>query len=46
MISRASQGYQYYPYRKDFLFRLGKAYFETGDLDAGIEATKEFTKGH
>ena len=46
VISQANEGYQYYPHRKEFLFRIGKAYFETGELDAGIEATKEFLEAY
>jgi len=44
VISQAKEGFQYYPYqyRKDFLFQMGQAYLETGNLDAAIEVTKEF----
>jgi tetratricopeptide (TPR) repeat protein len=42
VITHAKQGHEYYPYRKEFLFRMGKGHFERGELDAGIEATKEF----
>ena len=42
VISQAREGYQYYPYRKEFLFAVGKAYVATGEADAAIEATKEF----
>jgi len=45
-ISHGKEGYQYFPYRKEFLFHVGKANFETGNLDAGIEATKEFMKAY
>jgi len=44
LIAQAREGYRYYPYRKDFLFELGRGYFETGDDDAAIEATKEHLK--
>jgi len=46
VISQAKEGYPYYPNRKEFLFRMGKAYFETGNLDAGIEATEEFMEAY
>jgi len=45
-ISHGREGYQYLPSRKEFLFHVGQAYFETGNLDAGIEATKEFMKAY
>lgn len=46
VISQAKKGYPYYPFRKDFLFHLGSAYLETGNLEASIEATKEFLETH
>jgi tetratricopeptide (TPR) repeat protein len=46
VIAQAEKGYPYYPLRKDFLFHMGSAYLETGNLDASIEATKEFLETH
>jgi len=46
VISQAREGYRYNPYRKDFLFELGRAYFETGDEDAAIEATEEHLESY
>jgi len=42
VISQAKEGYEYYPQRKDFLFQMGRAYLETGNLDAAIEVTEQF----
>ena len=46
VISQAKKGYLYYPLRKDFLFHMGSAYLETGNLEASIETTKEFLETH
>ncbi len=42
VISQANEGYQRYPYRKDFLFALGPAYYGTGNTEAAIESMEEF----
>ena len=42
VISQTKEGHQYYPYRKDFLFPLGQAYYGTGNTEAAIERMKEF----
>jgi len=42
VISQAKEGYQCYPYRKDFLYALGQAYYGTGNTEAAIESMKEF----
>jgi len=48
VISQARQGYQSYPnrYRKDFLFQMGRAYLETGNLTGAIQNTREFLETH
>ena len=48
VISQARQGYQSYPnrYRKDFLFQMGRAYLETGNLTGVIQTTREFLETH
>ena len=46
VISQAREGYRYDPYRKDFLYDLGQAYFETGQDDAAIEVTGELLESY
>ncbi len=41
-ILQAREGYGHNPYRKEFLFQMGRAHLQTGNVDAAIEATEEF----
>jgi hypothetical protein len=45
-ILQAREGYRHNPYRKEFLFQMGRAYLQTGNVDAAIEATEEFLKAY
>ena len=45
-ILRAKEGYRHNPYRKEFLFQMGRAHLQTGDVDAAIEATEEFLEAY
>ena len=42
VIAYAREGYQYYPYQKEFLLAQGRGYLETGNFDAAIEATEKY----
>jgi len=45
-ILQAREGYEHNPDRKEFLFQMGRAYLQTGNIDAAIEATEEFLKAY
>ena len=46
VILQAREGYRYNPYRKEFLFQMGRAQLQAGNADAAIEATEEFLKAY
>jgi len=45
-ILQAREGYEHNPDRKEFLFQMGRAYLQTGNIDAAIEATEEFLQAY
>ena len=45
-ILQAREGYDHNPYRKEFLFQMGRAHLEAGDVDAAIEKTEEFLEAY
>ena len=45
-ILQAREGYEHNPDRKEFLFQMGRAYLQTGDVDRAIETTEEFLEAY
>ena len=45
-ILQAREGYRHNPYRKEFLFQMGRAQLQAGDADAAIETTEEFLEAY
>jgi len=45
-ILQAREGYQHYPDRKEFLFQMGRAHLQAGNVDRAIETTEEFLKAY
>ena len=45
-ILQAREGYGHNPYRKEFLFQMGRAHLQTGNVDAAIETTEEFLEAY
>ena len=45
-ILQAREGYAHNPHRKEFLFQMGRAYLQTGDVDGAIETTEEFLEAY
>ena len=45
-ILEAREGYERNPDRKEFLFQMGRAYLQTGDVDRAIATTEEFLEAY